>query len=85
MTLQRRSGKVWTELLAEAGGEPNAPKVKNHSREEVGENMSRFLAEYPDGGTVSYGTWSRMNAAPSRSTVVDHFGSSSVAVEERQR
>ncbi|MGP5056014.1 homing endonuclease associated repeat-containing protein [Brachybacterium paraconglomeratum] len=81
MTLQRRSGKLWSELLAEAGGEPNAPKVKNRSRAEVGEYMTRFLAEYPEGSSTDYGTWSRANAAPSRSTVVDRFGTWNVAVE----
>lgn len=81
-TLQRRTGKLWTELLAEAGGEPNATKIKNRSNAEVGEYMARFLAEHPDGGTVDYGTWSRENAAPSRSTVVDRFGSWNAAVEE---
>lgn len=81
-TLQRRTGKLWTELLAEAGGEPNATKIKNRSNAEVREYMARFLAEHPDGGTVDYGTRSRENAAPSRSTVVDRFGSWNAAVEE---
>ena len=41
-TLQRRSGKLWTELLAEAGGDPNASKVRNRSRAQVGEHVARF-------------------------------------------
>jgi hypothetical protein len=79
VTLQRRTGKLWTELLAEAGGEPNAPKVKNRSCAEVGEYVTRFLAEHPTGGTAEYGTWSRENSAPSRSTVIDRFGTWSAA------
>ena len=80
-TLQRRTGKLWSELLTEAGGTPTASKIKNRSRAEVGEYMTRFLAEHPGGSTADYGTWSRENAAPSRSTVVDRFGSWSAAVE----
>ncbi|EYT49851.1 homing endonuclease associated repeat-containing protein [Brachybacterium muris] len=80
-TLQRRTGKLWSELLTEAGGTPNVSKIKNRSRAEVGEYMTRFLAEHPGGSTADYGTWSRENAAPSRSTVVDRFGSWSAAVE----
>ena len=41
-TLQRRSGKLWTELLAEAGGDPNPSKVRNRSRAQVGEHVARF-------------------------------------------
>ncbi|MCZ4327396.1 homing endonuclease associated repeat-containing protein [Brachybacterium paraconglomeratum] len=80
-TLQRRAGKVWTELLAEAGGTPNASKIKNRSRAEVGEYMTRFLAEQPEGSNVDYGPWALENAAPSRSTVIDRFGSWSAAVD----
>ena len=43
--------------------------------------MTRFLIEHPEGGAVEYGTWSKENAAPSRSTVVDRFGTWSAAVE----
>ncbi|MGP9538120.1 homing endonuclease associated repeat-containing protein [Brachybacterium sp. AOP43-C2-M15] len=81
-TLQRRTGKLWTELLAEAGGEPNAPKVKNRSRAQVGEYVSRFLAEHPSATTVEYAQWAPQHVAPSLSTVIDRFGSWSEAVEE---
>lgn len=80
-TLQRRTGKVWTELLAEAGGEPNPPKIKNRSKTEVGEYVTRFLAAHPAATTVEYGRWAPQNAAPSLSTVTDRFGSWSSAVE----
>ena len=80
-TLQRRTGKLWSELLTEAGGSPNPSKIKNRSRAEVGEYVTRFLAEHPVGRTVDYGTWSQLNAAPSLSTVIDRFGSWSAAVE----
>ena len=79
-TLQRRTGKLWSELLADAGGTPNASKIKNRSRAEVGEYMTRFLLEHPEGGAIEYGTWSKEHAAPSRSTVVDRFGTWSAAV-----
>ena len=80
-TLQRRSGKVWTELLAEAGGDPNPSKLRNLGRTQVGEHVTRFLAEHPSGGVADYGPWARANKAPSRSTVIDRFGTWSAAVE----
>ena len=80
-TLQRRTGKVWTELLAEAGGDPNPSKLRNLGRAQVGEHVTRFLAEHPSGGVADYGPWARANKAPSRSTVIDRFGTWSAAVE----
>ena len=52
-TLQRRSGKLWTELLAEAGGDPNPSKARNRSRAQVEEHAARFLAEPPPGPRTS--------------------------------
>ena len=43
--------------------------------------MTRFLAEHPSGGVADYGPWARANKAPSRSTVIDRFGTWSAAVE----
>lgn len=80
-TLQRRADKTWSVLLAEAGGEPNPTKVKNRSRAQVGEFVSRFLAEHPSGSSADYGPWARENVAPSRSTVIDRFGTWAEAVE----
>src|SRR5699024_347863 len=80
-TLQRRTGKLWSELLAEAGGDPDPPKVKNRSRAEVGKYVTRFLAEHPSGSAAEYGPWSSRNAAPSRSTVTDRFGTWHEAIE----
>ncbi|MDN5600285.1 MAG: hypothetical protein L0G52_07100 [Brachybacterium sp.] len=80
-TLQRRSGKLWTELLTEAGGAPNPSKVRNRSRAQVGEHVTRFLAEHPSGGARDYDPWARDNEAPSRATVIDRFGTWSAAVE----
>lgn len=80
-TLQRRTDKTWSVLLAEAGGEPNPTKVKNRSRAQVGEFVSRFLAEHPSGSSADYGPWARENAAPSRSTIIDRFGTWAEAVE----
>ena len=80
-TLQRRTGKVWTELLAEAGGDPNPSKLRNLGRAQVGEHVARFLAEHPSGGVADYGPWSRENKAPSRSTVIYRFGTWSAAVD----
>lgn len=79
-TLQRRSGKPWSALLAEAGGTPNTAKVKGRSRAEVGEHLTRFLTEHPGGSSTDYVPWARDNAAPSRSTVLDRFGSWTEAV-----
>lgn len=85
-TLQRRSGKVWSVMLAEAGGTPNAGKVAGRSREEVGEFLERFLADCLAGTSSQYSEWAPDNAAPSLSTVIDRFGSWSVAINEaRQR
>lgn len=81
-TLQRRTGKLWSELLTEAGGTPNASKIKNRSRADVGEYVTRFLINHPSATTVDYAQWAPRNAAPSLSTVTDRFGTWSAAVEE---
>ena len=81
-TLQRRTGKVWSELLAAAGGEPNAPKVKNRSRAGVGEYLTRYLTEHPGGGSIGYAARATANSAPSLSTIADRFGSWKAALEE---
>ncbi|GAA1306167.1 homing endonuclease associated repeat-containing protein [Brachybacterium tyrofermentans] len=80
-TLQRRSGKVWSEMLAEAGGTPNASKVKGRSRDEVGEFVDRFLDDRPEGTSSEYSAWAPDRSAPSLSTVVDRFDSWSAAIE----
>ena len=66
---------------AEAGGDPNPSKLRNLGRAQVGEHVTRFLAEHPSGGVADYGPWARANKAPSRSTVIDRFGTWSAAVE----
>ena len=72
-TLQRRTGTVWTGILAAAGGEPNAAKVKNRSRAEVGEYVTRFLAAHPTAATVEYARGAPQHGAPSLSTVTGRF------------
>ena len=80
-TLQRRTGTVWTGILAAAGGEPNAAKVKNRSRAEVREHVRRFLAPHPTATTVEYARWAPRHGAPSLTTVIGRFGIWSGAVE----
>ena len=81
-TLQRRTGTVWTGILAAAGGEPNAAKVKNRSRAEVGEYVTRFLAAHPTAATVEYARGGApRHGAPSLTTVIGRFGTWSGAVE----
>ena len=79
-TLQRRTGDVWTGILAAAGGEPNAAKVKNRSRAEVGEHVTRFLAAHPSATTVEYARWAPQHGAPSLTTVIGRFGTWNEAV-----
>ncbi len=79
-TLQRRSGKTWSVMLAEAGGTPNAAKVKGRSREEVGAFLDDFLADAPAGTSAAYSAWASGSGAPSLSTVIDRFGSWSAAI-----
>ena len=80
-TLQRRTGTVWTGILAAAGGEPNAAKVKNRIRAEVGEYVTRFLAAHPTAATVEYARGAPRHGAPSLTTVIGRFGTWSGAVE----
>ncbi|MGY5764279.1 homing endonuclease associated repeat-containing protein [Brachybacterium sp. DNPG3] len=80
-TLQRRTGKLWSVLLEEAGGNANAAKAKGRTREQVGAFLVRFLVEHPEGTTSAYARWAPTNAAPSLSTVADRFGAWSEAMD----
>ncbi|MEY8655000.1 hypothetical protein [Brachybacterium paraconglomeratum] len=72
---------MWTAILAAAGGEPNAAKVKNRSRAEVAEYVRRFLAAHPSATTVEYARRAPQHGAPSLTTVIGRYGTWSGALE----
>lgn len=80
-TLQRRTGKKWSELLAEVGGTPNRTKVNGRTAEECLQFVRSFLAERPGGGSVEYAQWASAHEAPSLSTVANRWGTWNKALE----
>lgn len=73
-TLQRRAGLRWGDLVAAAGGMPNARKSAGYSDEQLTEWVRRFLAETGSSSSTRYTSWQAVNGAPSYTTVVTRFG-----------
>lgn len=80
-TLQRRTGKKWSELLAEAGGTPNRTKTRGRTAKECLEFVRSFLADHPGGGSAQYAQWASAHEAPSLSTVTSRWGTWNEALE----
>lgn len=73
-TLQRRAGLQWGDLVAAAGGLPNARKNTGYSDEQLTEWMRRFLTETGSSSSTLYTSWQAANGAPSHITVTTRFG-----------
>lgn len=73
-TLQRRAGLQWGDLVAAAGGVPNARKNTGCSDEQLTEWMRRFLTETGSSSSTLYTSWQAANGAPSYITVATRFG-----------
>lgn len=74
-TLQSRAGKVWTELLADAGGIPNRAKARGRSADDCARAVREFLDVDPSGGSQAYAKWASAHGEPSLSTLADRWGS----------
>lgn len=74
LTVMKRSGMSWSELLRAAGGKGREPRIRRTDEEKL-RLVRSFLDDIPNGSQKQYENWRLVNHASSLQTIILNFGS----------